>query len=32
MIRYTRLPDGSLETTIAGEGGQRPQSVVLKKQ
>jgi uncharacterized protein DUF6265 len=32
MIRYTRRPDGSLETTIAGEGGQRPQSVVLKKQ
>ncbi len=32
LIRYSRKPDGSLETTIAGEGGQRPQSVVLKKQ
>ena len=32
MIRYAKLPDGSLETTIAGAGGQRPISVVLKKQ
>ena len=32
MIRYARRPDGSLETTIAGQGGERPQSVVLKKQ
>jgi hypothetical protein len=32
MIRYTKRPDGSLETTIAGEGGQRAQSVVLKRQ
>jgi Domain of unknown function (DUF6265) len=32
MIRYTRRADGSLETTIAGQGGERPVSVVLKKQ
>jgi Domain of unknown function (DUF6265) len=32
MIRYARKADGSLETTIAGEGGQRTESVVLKKQ
>lgn len=32
MIRYAKKPDGSLETTIAGEGGQRAQSVVLKRQ
>ena len=32
MIRYTRRADGSLETTIAGQGGERPQSLVLKKQ
>jgi hypothetical protein len=32
MIRYTKRPDGSLETTIAGEGGQRAQSVILKRQ
>lgn len=32
MVRYTRRPDGSLETTIAGEGGQRAQSVALKRQ
>ena len=32
MIRYTKKPDGSLETTIAGEGGQRAQSVLLKRQ
>ena len=32
MIRYARRPDGSLETTVAGQGGERPQSVVLKKQ
>ena len=31
MIRYTKNPDGSLETTIAGAGGQRAQRVVLKK-
>lgn len=32
MVRYTKRPDGSLETTIAGEDGQRAQSVVLKRQ
>jgi hypothetical protein len=32
LIRYTKKPDGSLETTIAGENGQRVQSVILKKQ
>jgi hypothetical protein len=32
MVTYAKLPDGSLQTTIAGEGGQRPVSVVLKKQ
>jgi hypothetical protein len=31
-IRYARLADGSLQTTISGPGGQRPESVVLKKQ
>lgn len=29
-IRYTKKTDGSLETTVAGEGGQRARSVVLK--
>jgi hypothetical protein len=32
IIRYALTPDGSLETTISGAGGARPQSVVLKKQ
>lgn len=32
MIRYAKKPDGSLETTIAGEAGQRAQSVQLKRQ
>lgn len=32
VIRYTRRPDGSLETMIAGEGGLRPQTFVLKRQ
>jgi len=32
MVRYTKRPDGSLETTIAGEGGRRAQRVVLKRQ
>ena len=32
MIRYSKLADGSLETMIAGADGQRPVSVVLKKQ
>jgi hypothetical protein len=31
LIRYAKKPDGSLETTIAGESGQRAQSVTLKK-
>jgi hypothetical protein len=32
VIRYGRRPDGSLETTISGEGGQRAQSFVLRRQ
>jgi hypothetical protein len=32
LVRYRRLADGSLETTIAGEGGQQSQSFVLKRQ
>jgi hypothetical protein len=32
LIRYTKRADGSLETTISGEGGQRAQSVVLKRE
>jgi Domain of unknown function (DUF6265) len=32
MIRYTKRADGSLETTISGEGGQRAQSSVLKRE
>lgn len=32
MIRYARRPDGSLEATISGEGGARPQTFVLRKQ
>ena len=32
VIRYAKLPDGSLQTTISAEGGQRARSVVLKKQ
>ena len=32
MIRYTRMPDGSLQTTISAGGDVRAQSVVLKKQ
>jgi hypothetical protein len=32
IVRYAKKADGTLETTISGEGGQRPQSVVLKKQ
>lgn len=31
-IRYTRMPDGSLQTTISAEGEVRAQSVVLKRQ
>lgn len=32
VIRYARRADGQLETTVSGEGGQRAQSVVLKRQ
>ena len=32
MIRYTKLPDGSLEATISGEGGQKPQTFLFKRQ
>ena len=32
IVRYAKRPDGSLETTISGEGGQRPQTFVLKRQ
>lgn len=32
MIRYAKRPDGSLETTIAGEGGKRAMSSVLKRE
>ena len=31
LIRYARRPDGSLETTVSGDGKQKPQIVVLKK-
>lgn len=32
MIRYTKLPDGSLQTTISAENGQRARTVTLKRQ
>lgn len=32
LIRYTRLPDGSLQTTISGGPGTRERHVTLKKQ
>jgi hypothetical protein len=32
LIRYARLPDGSLQTTISAGGEERAQSVVLRKQ
>jgi hypothetical protein len=32
MIRYTRRPDGSLEAVISGEGGQKPQTFLFKRQ
>ena len=32
MIRYTRLPDGSLEAVVSGEGGQKPQTFLFKRQ
>jgi hypothetical protein len=31
-IRYARLPDGSLETTVAGSGPGKPQRVVLTRE
>ena len=31
IIRYAKLPDGSLQTTISGEGGARARSFVLKR-
>ena len=31
VIRYAKLADGSLQTTISGENGQRARSVVLKR-
>jgi hypothetical protein len=32
LIRYSRLPDGSLQTTISAGGDERARSFVLKKQ
>jgi hypothetical protein len=32
LVRYTKRPDGSLETTISGAAGQRSQSFVLPRQ
>jgi hypothetical protein len=32
MIRYTKLPDGSLEAVVSGEGGQKPQTFVFKRE
>ena len=32
MIRYTKRPDGSLEAVISGEGGQKAQTFVFKRQ
>ena len=32
LIRYARLADGSLETTVGGDAKQKPQVIVLKKQ
>ena len=31
VIRYAKLPDGSLQTTISAGNGQRERSVVLKR-
>ena len=31
MVKYSKLPDGSLQTMIAGEGGQRPVTMTLKR-
>jgi Domain of unknown function (DUF6265) len=32
MIRYTKLPDGSLEAVVSGEAGQKAQTFVFKRQ
>lgn len=32
MIRYTKRADGSLETMVAGDGGQKPLTFVLKRE
>ena len=32
MIRYTKLPDGSLEAVVSGEGGQKAQTFLFKRQ
>jgi hypothetical protein len=32
MIRYTKLPDGSLEAVVSGAGGGTPQTFVFKRQ
>ena len=32
LIRYAKKADGSLETTVAGEGGAKAQTIVLKRQ
>jgi hypothetical protein len=31
-IRYTRLPDGSLETLVSGKGNEKPERVLLKRE
>jgi hypothetical protein len=31
-IRYTRLPDGSLETLVSGKGNEAPERAVLKRE
>ena len=31
-IRYTRLPDGSLETLVSGNGNEKPERVLLKRE
>ena len=32
VVRYSRRSDGTLETVVSGAAGQKPQSVVLKRQ
>jgi hypothetical protein len=32
MIRYGRRADGTLEAIVSGQGGERPQTFVFKKQ